>query len=168
MAGSIVRRPVVSWDGFTLRVDLDMVEILAARELRNQDAPVRWLQMGGAGDVVRIDVELTLKGFPARAAVELEEIRLYRGFLGCKVRSLRGPMNVPLPLSLAAWLISRAGQPDIRLDTEDGILLADLRRHLPPILDVHLASVQVSGRELRLSMGAGRLYAPPSGLSRDG
>jgi len=162
---SLVRRPLVRWDGLVFRVDLDMVEVLFARELRTHDAPVRRLQLGGMGEVVRVDLELTLKGFPARIAAELEEIRIYRGFLGCRVRSLRGPMNLPIPLSLAAWGLARAGHPDIRLDTEDGVLLVDIRRRLPSILDLHLSSVQVVARELRLSLGPGRLFPPPTELS---
>lgn len=160
-----MRRPLVRWDGLVLRLDLDMVELLAARELRGREAPVRRLQVGGAGEVVRVEVELTVKGLPARVAAELEEIRLYRGFFGCRISSLRGPMNVPLPLSLVAWLIARSGQHDVRLDTEDGILLADLRKRIPPILDFHLSGVQILGRELRLTLAEGSVSMPPTGLS---
>ena len=145
-----------------MRLDLDLAEYFVARQTSDGHSPVRRLHLGGAGETLQVEVELALKGLPARMAVELTEIRLYRGFLGCRVAGVRGPMGVPVPMSLVAWAVSRFAPRGLRLDSDDRVLLYDLRGHLPSELEITLRRVQVEGRFLVLNIGSGAMSLPPA------
>lgn len=162
MPTALTRRPLLTWQGFQIRVDLDLVELFVARQASGGNSPIRRLHLGGAGETVLVEAELALKGLPARMVVELTEVRLYRGFLGCRVAGVRGPMGVPVPLSLVAWAVSRFAPRSLRLDADDRVLLYDLRGHLPPELELSLRRVQVEGRFLLLIVGSGAMSLPPA------
>jgi hypothetical protein len=155
MGSSLLPRPLLTWEEFCLRIDLDMLELWLNREVAGSIGALRELRVGGAGDEVVIEATVAVEGFPASVAVRLSELRVYKGMLGCLVRGVSGPLGIPLPLALAASLLRRHAARWARLDTDDRILLVDLRRWLPPSLHLHVQDARCAGRWLELDLAPG-------------
>jgi hypothetical protein len=165
MASSLVVRPVVRWEGFALRFDLDMVELVANRQLARLETAVRRIALTGSGDELEIHVDAAWKGLPAHLSARVRELRLHRRFFGCRIQELRGPFGVPLPVSLASVAVRRLGEPMLRFDPDDHILLVDLRRFLPEGLEVRVRDVRCEDRWLCLELDAGSATAQLAGLA---
>ncbi len=157
MSSELAARPLVAWDAFSLRLDLDMLEYALARLLPRYTQGIRAVRLSGEGDVLEVQVDVALKGIPARLSARLAELRLRRGFLGCRVERLRGPLGVPVPLGLMAAALRRAAPGLLRLDTDDAILLVDLREHLPNEVSVGIRDVRCDGRWLHIDLAPGAL-----------
>jgi len=157
-------RPLVKWDGFTLRVDLDMTELLANRELARRGSVVRHVEIRGAGDELDLRVEAAWRGFPAQISARVGELRLHRRFFGCRVAGLRGPMGVPLPAALLGALVRRFGQGLLSFDPADRILLVDLRRFLPEGLEVRVWDLRCEERWLCVDLAGGSVAAVLAGV----
>ncbi len=159
MASELAQRPLVKWDGFALQADLDMVELIANRELARREAAIRHVAVTGEGDTVEIHLEAALKGIPARVTATLSELRLHRRFFGCRVEALHGPLGLPLPVGLAGTVARRLAPDLLRFDPEDNILLVDLRPFLPEGLEVRIADVRCTGRWLSVELAGGSVAA---------
>jgi hypothetical protein len=159
MSSELALRPLVKWDGFALQVDLDMVELVANRELARRGSAIRRVGVTGEGEVVEIHLEVALKGLPARVSASLAELRLHRRFFGCRIEALRGPLGIPLPIGLAGALARRLAPELLRFDAEDRILLVDLRPHLPDGLEVRISDVRCAGRWLTVELAGGSVAA---------
>lgn len=154
-------RPLVQWDGFTVRVDLDVLELAANRELPRRVPHLEELHVAGDGERLEVEVRLAWQGLPARVAAAVSEVKLYRRFLGCRVESLRGPLGVPIPLELASAAVRRFAPGFVRLDAADRILLVDLRDRLPEGLRLEVGAVRVVGRALEVELAPGALSGLP-------
>ncbi len=165
MSSGLAMRPMVRWDGFTVRVDLDLVELAANRELARRDSVVRRVQVSGEGDELEIEVGAAWKGFPARMSARVRELRFHRRFFGCRVASLHGPMGVPLPAALLGALVRRFGQGLLSFDPDDRILLVNLRRYLPEGLEVRVRDVRCEDRWLCVELAGGSVAAVLAGVS---
>jgi len=171
MASELALRPLVKWDGFTLQADLDMVELIANRELARRESAIRHVAVTGEGDTVEIHLEAALKGIPARVTATVSELRLHRRFFGCRVEALHGPLGLPLPVGLAGTVARRLAPDFLRFDREDNILLVDLRRFLPDGLEVRIADVRCTGRWLSVELAGGSVaavLAAARAVERDG
>jgi hypothetical protein len=157
MSSELAARPLVAWDAFSLRLDLDMLEYALARLLPRYTQGIRAVRLAGEGDALEIRVDVAFKGLPARLAARLAELRLRRGFLGCRIERLRGPLGVPVPLGLLAMALRRAAPHLLRLDPDDAILLVDLREHLPNEVSVGVRDVRCEGRWLHVDLAPGAL-----------
>jgi len=162
VGSDLVPRPLVQWDGFTVRVDLDVLELTINRELSRKVPHVDELRVAGDGDRLQLDVRLSWQGLPARVSARVADVRLYRRFVGCRVEALRGPLGVPIPLELASAAVRRFAPSIVRFDADDRILLVDLRNRLPDGLRLEVGAVRVVGRTLEVELAPGSL----SGLSR--
>lgn len=159
MPSDLVPRALVRWDGFTLRVDLDGLEVMARRVLAEK---VPWLELrrlGGAGSVVEVEVASHWQGFRFAGTLRLSELRLHRRILGCRVEAVRGPLSLPIPLGLVASLFDKYAGALLRLDPEDRILLVDLRRFLPAGIEVRIADVRCRERWLEIDVAPGSVAA---------
>jgi hypothetical protein len=159
MVSDLALRPLVKWDGFALQVDLDMVELIANRKLAGRSNTIRRLAVTGEGDVLRIHLDVALKGLPASVSASLSELRLHRRFFGCRVEGLHGPLGIPLPIGLAGALARRLAPDLLRFDPEDRILLVDLRRFLPDGLEVRISDVRCVDRWLTVELAGGSVAA---------
>ncbi len=157
---TLVPRPLLSWDGFCVRCDLDLLERLAERELPRRIAQVQGVRIAGAGPILELTLRLAWQGLPAQLAVTVTELRLYRRYLGCRIESVRGPLGVPVPLAMAAALLRRFARDRARLDPEDRVLLVDLRPYLPEAVHVGVVGATVTGRVLELELAPGSLTPP--------
>ena len=165
MSSKLAMRPLVRWDGFTLQIDLDMAELIANRELARRGSVLRHVEIGGDGEELEFDVEAAWRGFPARVSARVRELRLHRRFFGCRVVGLRGPLGVPLPAGLLGTLVRRFGQGLLSFDSDDRILLVDLRRFLPEGLEVRVRDVRCQERWLRVDLDGGSVAAVLAGVS---
>lgn len=161
VASHLVPRPLVHWDGFSLRCDLDLLERLANRELPKRIEQLRELRIDGDGATLVLRVRVAWQGLPAQLVATLSELRVHRRFLGCCVLSLRGPLGLPVPMFVVAAALRGFGAGLVRLDPSDRILLVDLRAYLPEGLHLDVKSAIVSGRMLEIELAPGSL-APPS------
>lgn len=159
MTSELALRPLVKWDGFTLQVDLDMVELIANRELARRDSAIRHIGLTGEGETLQIHLEVELKGMPARVSATVSELRLHRRFFGCRIDGLHGPFGLPLPITLAGTAARRLAPDLLRFDADDHILLVDLRRFLPEGLEVRVADVRCTGRWLTVELAGGSVAA---------
>ncbi len=164
MSSSLQPRPLVIWDAFTLRLDLDMLELWLNRELPPKVDAIERLRVGGDGEIVELSADLELKGFPARVTVRLRDLRLYRRFVGAFVESVHGPLGIRLPIGIVAHFLDKVPAGLVRLDEDDRVLLVDLQRWLPLGIDVRVRSARCVGRWLELELAPGsvapRLTAP--------
>ncbi len=167
MSSSLATRPMVRWDGFTVRVDLDMVELAANRELARRGSVVRRLLVGGEGDRLDLEVAAAWRGFPAQISARVRELRLHRRFFGCRVEALHGPLGMPLPVGLLGALVRRFGQGLVSFDADDRILLVDLRRFLPEGLEVRVRDVRCEERWLCVELAGGSVAAVLAGVSAE-
>lgn len=158
-------RPLVRWDGFTLRIDLDMVELIVNRELAQRMPLLRRLEVTGEGEELELHIEAAWQGLPARVSARLRELRLHRRVFGCRVEALRGPMGIPLPVALAGAMVRRLGQGMVRFDPDDRILLVDLRRFLPEGLEVRVKDVRCQERWLCVELAGGAVAAVLAGVA---
>ncbi len=167
MTSELAPRPLLSWNGFTLRLDLDMLELWLNRTLPAKVDAVRRVAVGGEGERVELAVDVSYKGLPARLVAHLTELRLYHRFVGCRVVSVRGPFGLPMPLDFVARFVNDAPGGIVRLDHADRILLVDLQRVLPAWLDMQVLAARCSGRWLEFEMAPGSLaarFGPPEPL----
>ena len=160
MVSDLVPRPLVLWDGFGLRCDLDLLERLANRELPRRVAQLREVRIGGAGATLEVRVRAAWQGLPAQLVAAVSDLQLHRRFLGCRVVSLHGPLGIPVPISLVAAAVRRFGREVASLDPVDGILLVDLRRYIPGEVQLGIRSAIVSGRVLEIELSPGSLASP--------
>ena len=159
MGSELVPRALVRWDGFTLRVDLDMLELQVRRVLADR---VPWLELRGVGgqdDVVEIDVAAAWHGFRFAGTLRLSELCLRRRFFGCRVDAVRGPLSAPIPLGLLSGLLRKSAGGLLQLDADDRILLVDLREYLPSGIEVGVAGVRCRERWLELDVAPGFVAA---------
>ncbi|MFI5143294.1 MAG: hypothetical protein ACHQQS_04835 [Thermoanaerobaculales bacterium] len=159
MTSELALRPLVRWDGFTLRIDLDIVELLVNRVLEARASVVRRVLVEGDHGALDLHVTAAWRGLPAQLSARISELRLHRRCFGCRVASLHGPLGLPLPLTIVAGLVRRLDHDLIHFDAEDGILLVDLRRYLPEGLEVRVDDVQCRGRWLEVSLAGGSVAA---------
>ena len=155
MESTLLPRPLVTWEQFCLRIDLDVLELWLNRELAGKVEALREIRFGGEGDALEVRVRVAVEGFPARIAVRLGELRVYRSMLGCQVLSVTGPLGVRVPIVLVASLLRRFAARWASLDAGDRILLVDLRRWLPAALHLHLQDARCNGRWLELELAPG-------------
>jgi hypothetical protein len=165
MASNLATRPLVRWDGFTLWIDLDMVELVVNRELGRRAPLLRRLEVTGAGDELELHLEAAWQGLPARVSAKVRELRLHRRVFGCRLEGLRGPLGIPLPLALAGAMVRRLGQGMVRFDPEDRIVLVDLRRFLPEGLEVRVKDVRCQERWLCVELAGGSVAAVLAGVA---
>ncbi len=166
MASSLATRPLVRWDGFTLWIDLDMVELVANRELGRRAPLLRRLEVTGAGEELELHLEAAWHGLPpARVSAKVRELRLHHRVFGCRVEGLRGPVGIPLPLALVGVMVRRLGHGMVRFDPEDRIVLVDLRRFLPEGLEVRVKNVRCEGRWLCVELAGGSVAAVLAGVT---
>jgi hypothetical protein len=157
MTTGLVNRLLARWDAFTLRIDLDMLEVLLNRELLRRVPALRGVHLEGDGDTLAITVTGAWHDLPAQVRARVTELRVYRQFLGCRVVDLRGPFGVPLPLAAVGALTRRLSRGQVTLDRSDRILLVDLRRSLPEGIDLHVRRARCDGRWLRIELGPGSI-----------
>jgi hypothetical protein len=155
MGSSLLPRPMLTWEEFSLRIDLDILELWLNREVAGKVEALREFRLSGEGEVLQIEVKVAVEGFPATVTLRLSELRLYKAMLGCQVRGVSGPLGIPLPFSLAASLLRRYAARWARLDADDRVLLVDLRRWLPASLHLHVQDARCSGRWLELGLAPG-------------
>ncbi|MDD5563114.1 MAG: hypothetical protein PHQ91_05335 [Thermoanaerobaculaceae bacterium] len=165
MSSNLATRPLLRWDGFTLRIDLDMVELVVNRELARRVPALRRLEIAGEGDELELRIEAAWQGIPARISARVRELRLHRRVFGCRLEGLRGPLGIPLPVSLAGAVARRLGRGMVRFDPEDHVVLADLRQFLPEGLEVRVKDVRCEGRWLRVELAGGSLAAVLAGVA---
>ncbi len=147
--------PALRWEPFGLELDLDLLERTLEKHVFGSGGTVRDLRVAGEGDALRIEMRVRKGGVPGRLTARVRELRLHRGFVGCRVEALHGPLGIPVPLSVLARLLDRVG--GVELDPGDGILLVDLRTVLPPGLRVRVTEVACRGRVLQLRLAAGEM-----------
>ena len=155
MESTLLPRPLFTWEEFCLRVDLDILELWLNREVAGKVDALREFRFSGVGDTVELQVKVAVEGFPARLTARLAELRVYKAKLGCQVRGVSGPLGIPIPISLVASLLRRHAAQWARLDTDDRILLVDLRRWLPAALNLHVQEVRCNGRWLEIELAPG-------------
>ncbi len=165
MSSNLAKRPLVRWDGFTLRIDLDMVELVANRELARRVPLLRRLEVTGEGDELEFHIEAAWQGLPARVSARVRELRLHRRILGCRVEGLRGPLGIPLPVALVGAIVRRMGQGLVRFDPEDRIVLVNLARLLPEGLEVSVKDVRCQDRWLCVELAGGSVAAVLAGVT---
>ena len=167
MSSGLAQRPLLRWDGFTLRIDLDMVELLANRQLAARVEAIRRLEVNGDGDGLELRLDIAWKGLPAQVSATVRELRLHRRFFGCRLEGLHGPMGVPLPGALVGVLARRFGQGMVSFDPGDRILLVDLRRFLPEGLEVRVKDVRCEGRWVCVELAGGSVAAVLAGIPNE-
>ena len=153
--GSEVSRPLLSWDRFVLRLDLDILQTVLNQHLSERSLPVTRAEVSGRGDELDARVELSWKGLPAHVSVRLAEVRVKRRFLGCRIVAVHGPLGIPVPLPLLRPMLARFGPGFVHFDASDGILIADLREHVPSGIDLQVSGVRCRGRQLELELAPG-------------
>lgn len=151
-------RPLISWDGLTVRLDLAQLHAWANRELPARAEALRRVGWHGSpeGDLV-LDVAFTWKGLPGTVSVRMRDAKVVHRFFGCQIVAVRGPLGVPLPASTVASILQRLLPGKVQYDAGDGVFLLDLREWLPEGLDVSVRRVHCGAESVELLLGHGSL-----------
>ncbi len=155
MSSSLLPRPLLTWEEFCLRIDLDILELWLNRTVAGKTGALREFRFAGTGGDIELRVKVAVDGFPAWLTARLSELRIYKAMLGGRVDRVGGPLGIPVPISLVASLLRRHAARWARLDADDRILLVDLRRWLPASLHLHVQEVRCNGRWLELELSPG-------------
>jgi hypothetical protein len=169
MSTAIVGRPLLTWEGLTLRLDLDILELLLNRVLVPSVEEIRRIEVGAEGDDLVIAADVAYMGLSAKLSIHVGELRLYRRFFGCRVNRLRGPLGLPIPAEWVARILDRVPGGLVRLDPDDRILLIDLKRWLPGWMELRVQEARCDGRWLVLGVAPGLLHPrldPPEAPTR--
>ncbi len=152
--------PFVEWDGAVVRLDPVRLEAMVLQRLRAVDA-VQWLHLEGEGDRLRLEVVLRLRRVPVHAAVELAELRLAAGWVGCRLLRVELPGGVAVPFGLVRRILGRIGAVRTRVFPGPRIVLADIRPFLPDGVAATLRDLRMSGGALQVTLGPGLLRDLP-------
>ena len=152
--------PLLRWDGLHLVVDLPTLEIHIARALQKSDR-ISELELEGHDDALRVLATVRWKGITSRVAIDLAEIRMRNRFLGLRMRHPKVLGGVPVP-RWAIERILRVADVDGLSVHGDGILVLDLRRVLPPELDLRVLTLQATERLAHVWFGEGGLTDLPA------
>jgi hypothetical protein len=160
MTTTITPRTLARWDGLHLVLDLVLVEEHLARWLAGVER-IDGLALAAAGDAVEVSATVRWKGVRSRVAVELAELRLRHRHLGFRMRKLRVYGGVPVPRAAVEAILDGIDNDLITVFRGQGIVVVDLRRWLPPELDLKIVTVQSTEGSLHLWFGAGGLRDLP-------
>jgi hypothetical protein len=160
MTTTITPRTLARWDGLHLVLDLVLVEEHLVRLLAGVDR-IDGLALSAAGDAVDVSGTVKWKGVRSRVAVELAEIRLRHRHLGFRMRKLRVYGGVPVPRAAVEAILDGIDSDLITVYRGQGIVVVDLRRWLPPELDLKIVTVQATEGSIHLWFGAGGLRDVP-------
>jgi hypothetical protein len=160
MLEELLKPPLVRWDGLHVVLDLDLVEEHLRRRIETVER-VTELSVSGDGDAVRLCATVEWKGVRTRVRIELGELRLKRRFLGLRLRRLRVLGGIPVPMGAVELLLNAFGPEVVKVFRNQRIVVVDLRRWIPPELDLSLLTVQATGRALHLWLGPGSLRDLP-------
>lgn len=166
MTTTLTPRSLARWDGLHLVLDLVLVEEHLVRLLADVKQ-VEGLALAAAGDALEVSVTVKWKGVRSRVAMELAELRLRHRHLGFRMRKLRVYGGLPVPRAAVEAILQSINNELITVIRGQGIVVVDLRRWLPPELDLKIVTVQATGSSLHLWFGAGGLRdlpgrAPPA------
>lgn len=156
--------PLLRWDGLHLVIDLPILQRHLDRALEKTDR-LNALAMEGRDDALRVVATVFWKGLSSRVAIDLAEIRLKHRFLGFRMRHPKVLGGVPVPRS-AIEMILRSSDIDVLTVYGDGILVVDLRKWLPPELDLRVLTIQATERTAHVWFGAGGLRDLPARRSK--
>lgn len=142
-------------------LDLQSVEERLRRRMTSS-GHVDDLRLSGSGDVLRLEADVHWKAVVVQVELELGELRLRHRRLGLRILRLTALGGFPLPRRALEMILQRAAGDEVSVFPGDGIVVVDLRRWIPPELEVTVLTVQVTDRTLELWLGAGRLFDLPS------
>jgi hypothetical protein len=148
--------PLVRWDGVHLVLSLDLLEDHLRRRTAATEG-IADLSLAGEGELIELSARLVWRKLRAPVRVELGEIRLKRRVLGFRLGRLRTAAGMPVPLAVVERLLHGLAPGAVTVLRTSRIVVVDLRRSLPPELDLSLLTVQVVGRQLHLWLGPGTL-----------
>ncbi len=93
MSTDLVPRSLLHWDGFTIRLDLDVIEVVVRRVLAQKAPWLELVRLGGEGNGLEVEVASRWQMCRFAGTVRLSELRLHRRFLGCRIEAVRGPLS---------------------------------------------------------------------------
>lgn len=160
MATTLTPRTLARWDGLHLVLDLVLVEEHLVRLLSGVEQ-IDGLALAAAGDALDVSGTIKWKGVRSRVALELAEIRLRHRHLGFRMRKLRVYGGLPVPRAAVEAILEGIGNDLVTVFRGQGIVVVDLRRWLPPELDLKIVTVQATEGSLHLWFGAGGLRDVP-------
>jgi hypothetical protein len=160
MTTTLTPRSLARWDGLHLVLDLVLVEEHLVRLLAGVEQ-IDGLALAAAGDALDVSATVRWKGVRSRVALELAELRLRHRHLGFRMRKLRVYGGLPVPRAAVEAIIDGIDNDLITVFRGEGIIVVDLRRWLPPELDLKIVTVQATEGSLHLWFGAGGLRDLP-------
>lgn len=160
MTTTLTPRTLARWDGLHLVLDLVLVEEHLVRLLAGVEK-LDGLALAGAGDALDVSATVKWKGVRSRVAVELAELRLRHRHLGFRMRKLRVYGGLPVPRAAVEAILESIGNDLVTVFRGKGIVVVDLRKWLPPELDLKIVTVQATDNSLHLWFGAGGLRDLP-------
>lgn len=160
MSTTLTPRLLARWDGLHLVLDLVLVEEHLVRLTAGVEK-MDGLALAGAGDALDISATIKWKGVRSRVAVEIAELRLRHRHLGFRMRKLRVYGGLPVPRAAVEAILESIDNDLITVFRGKGIVVVDLRRWLPPELDLTIVTVQSTESSLHLWFGAGGLRDLP-------
>ncbi len=155
MTTTLTPRTLARWDGLHLVLDLVLVEEHLVRLLAEVNQ-IDGLALAGAGDAVEVSATIKWKGVRSRVAVELAELKMRHRHLGFRMRKLRAYGGLPVPRAALEAILDGIDNDLITVFRGKGIVVVDLRRWLPPEIDLSIVTVQATESSLHLWFGAGR------------
>ena len=144
MTTTLTPRSLARWDGLHLVLDLVLVEEHLVRLLADVKQ-VEGLALAAAGDALEVSVTVKWKGVRSRVAMELAELRLRHRHLGFRMRKLRVYGGLPVPRAAVEAILQSINNELITVIRGQGIVVVDLRRWLPPELDLKIVTVPATG-----------------------
>ncbi len=158
----VTAAPLLRWDGVHLVLELDRVERTLRRYLVAVEQ-LRDITLSGQGDAIRVVVTVVYRGVAAPVEVDVAEIRLKHRHLGFRLRRPRALGVVPVPRRLIERILAHLQLEGITLVRGEGIVVVDLRRWLPPQLELSIRTVQATDRAVHIWIGPGSFADLPDG-----
>lgn len=162
---SAFERPLVRWDDLHLVLSLPAVETLVGTRLSAVEA-ISQTDFDGRGDVLVVTLRVHWKGMQVRVLVEVREVRVRLRRLGFRLGRMRVAGGVPVPRVAVLRTLQRMLPELVTVVPRTAIVIVDLRRWIPPEVDVRVVAVQVSGEELHVWLASGSVDSFPLSVHR--
>ncbi len=160
MTTNLAPRTLARWDGLHLVLDLVLLEEHLVRLLGDVET-IDGVALAAADDALDVSATVRWKGVRSRVAVEIAELRLRHRHLGFRMRKLRVYGGLPVPRAAVEAILEGINNDLITVFRGKGIVVVDLRRWVPPELDLKIVTVQATESSLHLWFGAGGLRDLP-------
>lgn len=151
---------LIQWNDMRLLVSARRIEGIARQKIREQQIPVRDVEMRFHDSLLEITGKLA-KMIPLPFRVEIRQIDVEGGDVVVRLDRVSAA-GLPVPMFLGKLFERQAAGGNVVIEGEGPAIRIRVDRFLPPFVDATIREVRISGEGIVAILGAGGAD-PPEG-----